>query len=171
METMKLITNLDLQAKNIMIACSDPTVFEEWERAGQEEPSPRKVDGDQVIYKSRDFVLRKYLRGIGRCMIADLGMTYIGKQHDGFIQPDIYRAAEVMLCMPWSSAADIWNVGVMVCMNTIPTSRPSIIPRFDDRNPRSNLILKRSGIYSKRGTCSVLEAMIGKSPMRVCLVK
>jgi hypothetical protein len=57
---MKLITNLDLQAKNIMIAFSDPTVFEEWERAEQEEPSPRKVDGDQVIYKSRDFVLRKY---------------------------------------------------------------------------------------------------------------
>ncbi|KAF2807179.1 kinase-like protein [Mytilinidion resinicola] len=108
------VVHTDLQAKNIMIACPDPTVFEEWERAEQQEPSPRKVDGDRVIYKSREFVLRKYLRGIGRCMIADLGMARIGKQHDGFIQPEIYRAPEVMFCMPWGSAADIWNVGVMI---------------------------------------------------------
>jgi serine/threonine-protein kinase SRPK3 len=122
-----------------MIACSDSTVFEEWEKAEQEEPSPRKVDGNQVIYKSRDFDLRKSLRGIGRCMIADLGMARIGKQHEGFIQPEIYRAPEVMLCMPWDSAADIWNVGVMVCTNTIPTPHPSKIPRFNNRNPCSNL--------------------------------
>lgn len=98
-----------------MLSCSDPTVFEQWEKAEREEPSPRKVDGDRVIYKSRDFDLRKYMRGIGRCMIADLGMARIGRQHEGFIQPEVYRAPEVMLCMPWNSAADVWNVGVMVC--------------------------------------------------------
>jgi hypothetical protein len=47
-------------------------------------------------------------------MIANLGMARIGEQHEGFIQPEVYRAPEVMLCMPWNSAADIWNVGVMV---------------------------------------------------------
>ncbi|RDL37342.1 uncharacterized protein BP5553_04775 [Venustampulla echinocandica] len=108
------VIHTDIQAKNIMLSCSDPTVFEEWDAAERGEPSPRKVDGDRVIYKSRDFDLRKYMRGIGRCVIADLGMARIGRQHEGFIQPDVYRAPEVMLCMPWNSAADIWNVGVMV---------------------------------------------------------
>lgn len=52
-------------------------------------------------------------------LIADLGMARIGPQHEGFIQPEIYRAPEVMLCMPWTSAVDIWNVGVMVCLDRI----------------------------------------------------
>ena len=97
-----------------MLSCSDPTVFQEWEKAGLDEPSPRKIDGDRIIYKSREFNLRQYMRGIGRCMITDLGMARIGEQHEGFIQPEVYRAPEVMLCLPWNSAADIWNVGVMV---------------------------------------------------------
>jgi len=47
-------------------------------------------------------------------MITDLGMARIGVEHEGFIQPEVYRAPEVVLCMPWTSAADIWNVGVMI---------------------------------------------------------
>lgn len=105
---------VDLQAKNIMLSCSDSSVFDSWEKSEIDEPAPRKVDGNRVIYKSREFNLRRDIRGIGRCIITDLGMARIGVQHEGFIQPEIYRAPEVMLCMPWISAADIWNVGVMV---------------------------------------------------------
>jgi serine/threonine-protein kinase SRPK3 len=97
-----------------MICCSDAPVFEEWEQEELDEPSPRKIDGDRVIYKSREFNLRRSLRGVGRCVIADFGMARIGNEHQGFIQPEAYRAPEVMLCMPWKSPADIWNLGVMV---------------------------------------------------------
>src|ERR1700712_2976448 len=97
-----------------MLTCSDPTVFEEWEKAEIEDPSPRKVDGDRIVYKSREFDLKKDARGVGRCIISDMGTAYIGKQHEGFIQPAVYRAPDVMLCMPWNSAADIWNVGGLV---------------------------------------------------------
>lgn len=114
-----------------MLSCSDPTIFAEWEKAEQENPSPRRVDGDRVIYKSRTFDLRKEMRGIGRCMITDLGMARLGKQHEGFIQPEVYRAPEVMLCMPWGPAADIWNVGVMVCSkNTKAIPHPSLNQLF-----------------------------------------
>jgi serine/threonine protein kinase len=34
--------------------------------------------------------------------------------HDGLIQPDIYRAPEVILGMSWTSKVDIWNVGALV---------------------------------------------------------
>ena len=104
----------DLQAKNIMLSCSDASVFESWEKSEIDEPAPRKEDGNRVIYKSREFNLRRDMRAIGRCMITDLGMARIGVQHEGFIQAEIYRAPEVMLCMPWTSVADIWNIGVMV---------------------------------------------------------
>jgi serine/threonine-protein kinase SRPK3 len=104
----------DLQAKNIMLSCSNPSIFDSWEKSEIDEPAPRKVDGNRVIYKSREFNLRRDMRSVGRCMITDLGMARIGVEHEGFIQPEVYRAPEVMLCMPWTSAADIWNVGVMV---------------------------------------------------------
>jgi serine/threonine-protein kinase SRPK3 len=123
-----LLTNAkDLKAKNIMLACSDPTVFEDWEKAELYDPSPSKIDGDSVVYKSREFNPRQYMRGIGRCTIADLGMACIGKTHEGFIQPDVYRAPEVMLCMPWNSAADIWNVGVMVCTANLQFARRTLM--------------------------------------------
>ncbi|OAL49326.1 kinase-like protein [Pyrenochaeta sp. DS3sAY3a] len=101
-------------AKNIMLSCSDSSVFDSWEKSEIGEPAPRKVDGNRIIYKSREFNLKRDMRSIGRCMITDLGMARIGVQHAGFIQPEVYRAPEVMLCMPWTSAADIWNVGVMI---------------------------------------------------------
>src|SRR4051794_38661382 len=98
-----------------MLDCRDPTVFKDWEKEEQETPSPSKVDGDRMIYQSRQFNLRKYVRGVGRCMISDFGVARIGTQpHTGFIQPERYRAPEVILCMPWGSAVDIWNLGVMV---------------------------------------------------------
>ena len=101
-----------------MLSCSDPTVFQEWEKAEQDEPIPRKIDGERVVYKSREIDLPKYARAIGGRMISDFGMARIGDEQEGLIQPDVYRAPEVMLCMPWSSATDIWNVGVMVCIRS-----------------------------------------------------
>merc|ERR1712070_158211 len=32
----------------------------------------------------------------------------------GLIQPELYRAPEVLFEMGWDSSADIWNVGVMI---------------------------------------------------------
>ena len=90
----------DLQAKNIMLSCSDSSVFGLWEKSKIDEPAPRKVDGNRVIYESPEFNLRRDIRGIGRCMITDLGMARIGVQHEGFKQPEVYRAPEVILCMP-----------------------------------------------------------------------
>lgn len=49
-------------------------------------------------------------------LLADFGEACIGdKEHEGLIQPDLYRAPEVVLGMKWTPKVDIWNVGVLVC--------------------------------------------------------
>ncbi|KAF2436428.1 kinase-like protein [Tothia fuscella] len=115
LHTQSHVVHTDLQATNILFTCEDPTIFEDWERVEQEDPSPCKVDGNRVIYQSREFNLLQNMRGVGRCVIADLGAARIGLVHEGFIQPRLYRAPEVTLCMPWGPPADIWNAGVLVC--------------------------------------------------------
>jgi hypothetical protein len=37
-----------------------------------------------------------------------------GVEYREDIQPDIYRAPEVILDIPWTYSVDIWNVGCMV---------------------------------------------------------
>ncbi|OBT40188.1 hypothetical protein VE00_08837 [Pseudogymnoascus sp. WSF 3629] len=75
-------------------------------------PSPRKVDGDGTIYKSRSLVITK---NPGRPVITDFGEARIGQQtYDDDIQPFQYRTPEVIMDMPWSYEVDIWNVGVMI---------------------------------------------------------
>ncbi|KAJ5558175.1 kinase-like domain-containing protein [Penicillium sp. DV-2018c] len=74
-------------------------------------PSPRKVDGDRVIYFSRKL---GRTRQHGRSILCDFGQARFGSStYCGDIQPHIYRAPEVLLRMPWDQKVDIWNMGVM----------------------------------------------------------
>ncbi|PBP21617.1 hypothetical protein BUE80_DR007645, partial [Diplocarpon rosae] len=51
----------------------------------------------------------------GRPILCDFSLARDGQvDHYHNIQPDPYRAPEVILEMPWGYAVDIWNVGVMV---------------------------------------------------------
>jgi serine/threonine-protein kinase SRPK3 len=110
----RLITSIDIQAKNIIISTKDESIFKEWDRAEEAEPSPRKVDGDRVVYQSQFFRLKKGWSGFGMPILSDFGNARIGDVQEGLIQPDLYRAPEVVLGMEWTSKVDIWNVGVLV---------------------------------------------------------
>lgn len=97
----------------MMLEFDDPAVFAEYERAELEDPTPRKeVDANRNIYFSRDFCAP---RDIGAPVLCDLGSAVHGRgPHTSFIQPKFYRAPEVVLGVPWTFSADIWNVGCMV---------------------------------------------------------
>ncbi|KAH1783240.1 hypothetical protein KXX36_000368 [Aspergillus fumigatus] len=47
-------------------------------------------------------------------LLSDFGEARLGDVHNGLIQPDIYRAPEVILGMSWTSKVDIWNVGALL---------------------------------------------------------
>ncbi len=54
-------------------------------------------------------------KSIGEPVLCDFGNAVYGTKindHDAY--PDVYRCPEVMLHLPWSYSADIWNVGTMV---------------------------------------------------------
>lgn len=105
---------LDIQAKNIIISAKDDSTFHEWADNEKADPSPRKVDGDYTVYLSRPFRRKKGWSGFGMPLLSDFGEARLGNVHEGLIQPDIYRAPEVILGMSWTSKVDIWNVGVLV---------------------------------------------------------
>lgn len=106
------IVHTDIKADNILQSIEDPSILEAFTQAELKQPSPRKVIDEYTVYASRSLDLPK---SFGNSVLSDFGSAVAGdEQHDHDIQPDVYRSPEVMLNMPWSYPADIWNVGVMV---------------------------------------------------------
>lgn len=89
-------------------------MLEDFENAEADEPSPTKVIDDvRTIYASRKLRLPKNALW-GQPVLCDFGESRIGENHRGLIQPELYRAPEVLFDMGWSSSVDIWNVAVLV---------------------------------------------------------
>lgn len=113
LEPAKTLFHLDIKANNIMFGSEDNSVFTAFEEAEFQTPSPRKeeVDG-RIIYASRQVALPKNKTPP---MLCDFGSAVLGNEpHTENAQPNIYRAPEVILDIPWSYSIDIWNVGCMV---------------------------------------------------------
>ncbi|GAM91389.1 hypothetical protein ANO11243_094390 [Dothideomycetidae sp. 11243] len=48
-------------------------------------------------------------------VLTDFGqMRHIEPQNTGWCMPDVYRAPEVLLKLPWGYPIDVWSVGVMM---------------------------------------------------------
>lgn len=50
-----------------------------------------------------------------------------GRVNDEWVMPDLYRAPEVLLKIPWTFQIDMWSVGVMVASNLNPPT-PAYLP-------------------------------------------
>ncbi|KAK4989742.1 hypothetical protein LTR66_006998 [Elasticomyces elasticus] len=102
----------DIKASNIMLTINDDTILQDFEKAEMEKPSDRKVYPDRTIYTSRQF-RRPTVYGLPT--LCDFGEARFGPvQEPAVVQPEAYRAPEVVLEMPWSYSVDIWNIGVMI---------------------------------------------------------
>lgn len=97
-----------------MLTVDDESLFARFEMSEAEEPSPMKIiDDTRTVYGSRKLGLPKDALW-GQPVLCDFGEARIGSLHSGLIQPELYRAPEVLFDMSWSSAVDIWNVAVLV---------------------------------------------------------
>lgn len=96
-----------------MFGIGDNIVFTEFEEAEMQKPSPRKEDADgRIVYVSRELEMPKEW---GAPVLCDFGSAVIGSEtHLEDVQPNIYRAPEVILEVPWSYSIDIWNLGCVV---------------------------------------------------------
>ncbi|PWY66375.1 kinase-like protein [Aspergillus sclerotioniger CBS 115572] len=112
------VVHTDLKLENIMVSIEDPTVLAEFMDSQLEKPMAFKIDSTgQPVYQSRDdFGPLKSLRSIPQ--LVDFGLTTRLEEDDDWgvwpIQPDHYRAPEVILGNGWQMSADIWNLGVLL---------------------------------------------------------
>jgi serine/threonine protein kinase len=97
----------------------DPSVIDEYVNAQGDHLMPRKPVSDRSIYLSHNNfgALKSYWM---LPKIADFGLAHRGDGEKSFrhpIQPPLYHAPEVLLGVPWSYSADIWNLGVFVSIS------------------------------------------------------
>jgi serine/threonine protein kinase len=104
----------DINPSNVMMTINDISLLENFEKQEAETPSPTKVIDDvRTIYGSRKFG-RPTDGHLGQFTLCDFGEVRIGKVHKGLIQPERYRAPEVLFDMKWDSSVDVWNVANLV---------------------------------------------------------
>lgn len=108
---------IDIHPNNILAGVEDVSVLTILERDELSSPSPRKQDGDRIIYLSRPMFLTD-----GEPLLSDLGEARLGQSHKGTIMPSLYRAPEVILGLDWNNKVDIWGFGQTV-IQPIPAIR------------------------------------------------
>lgn len=105
------IASLDLKLENIMVSFEDPSVLADFMDSQLEKPMAFKIDSaGRSVYQSRDdFRPLKSLKSIPQ--FVDFGLaTRLEEDNDWGvwpIQPDHYRAPEVILGNGWQMPADI----------------------------------------------------------------
>ncbi|KAG5959629.1 hypothetical protein E4U56_004889 [Claviceps arundinis] len=106
------VAHADIKENNILLE-ADKAVFRAFEQDELDEPSPRKELDGRTIYASRELNMPGK---IGVPVLCDFGsaIPLDDTTRCEKIQPDIYRAPEVILDIPWTSSVDIWNVGCMI---------------------------------------------------------
>jgi serine/threonine-protein kinase SRPK3 len=103
---------LDIQEGNIMIGVDDDTIFKTFEQEEFAEPSLRKIDGDRIIYATRQVEIPD---NPSHFILCDFGDAQYGEETDiGEVMPDLYRAPEIVLGVEWNEKIDIWSVGLIV---------------------------------------------------------
>lgn len=108
------IIHTDMQSRNMLLKIDNTDVFSVFEEAELQEPAPRKILEDRVIYKSR-----RIPRTRGLPIITDFGEARFADEdrRGQDIMPDAYRAPETILKMNWDNKVDIWSIGMVVSDN------------------------------------------------------
>ncbi|KAJ5697170.1 hypothetical protein N7488_010854 [Penicillium malachiteum] len=112
------IVHTDLKLDNIMVSIEDPAVLSNFMDSQLEKPMAFKIDsiGRPVYQSCSDFGSLKSLRSIPQLVDFELAARLAEDDDWGVwpIQPDHYRAPEVILGNGWQTQADIWNLGVLM---------------------------------------------------------
>ncbi len=98
-----------------MFEIADDAVLVDFEQRELQTPCARKETQGRCIYTSRELMMP---RNLGAPVLCDFGSAVVGGvEHLEDVQPNIYRAPEVILHVPWTYSVDMWNVGCMVSRN------------------------------------------------------
>ncbi|KOC09566.1 hypothetical protein AFLA70_762g000320 [Aspergillus flavus AF70] len=113
------MVHADLKLENIMVSFEDPAVMGDFMNDQFDQPMEYKIDstGRPVYQRHNDFGPLRQLRNIIP-KIVDFGHCARLDSDDDWgiylIQPDHYRAPEVVLGCGWRMNTDLWNLGVIL---------------------------------------------------------
>ncbi|MCJ1317097.1 hypothetical protein MMC15_002419 [Xylographa vitiligo] len=146
------VIHTDIKTDNILQEIEDESILADFEKAEFEHPSPRKVDRGRTIYTTRKLGFPKTA---GHPVLSDFGLARFGNlMNDDDIQPELYRAPEVILELKWSYSVDIRNVGVMIW-------------DMFERKHMFNGIDPENKQYSNRFHLAEMVAYLGPPPMEL----
>lgn len=95
----------DLKAANFLHTIEDDTLLPNFEAEELETPSPYKIVEDNYVYESRELGIPRIS---GDLVLIDFGESRIGAQkYTQQLQPEVYRAPEVLLQMDWDHKVGI----------------------------------------------------------------
>ncbi|PNY23331.1 Protein kinase-like domain protein, partial [Tolypocladium capitatum] len=112
------VIHADLKLDNIMVTFEDQSTIRTFVQAQATHPMARKHVGHRTVYRCHnDF--GPVTHGLGNMIpqITDFGLAQRGDKAEPLIhpiQPNEFRAPEVLLGIGWSYSADMWNFGAMI---------------------------------------------------------
>ncbi|KAG8156846.1 hypothetical protein KVR01_013259 [Diaporthe batatas] len=110
MHTKANMVHTDIQEGNIMFSIEDEAELKEIEDDEMSTPSSRKVYKDEAT-----FLTRQVFTEVGDPKLIDLGEARFGqKSYEEEVMPDLYRAPEILLGVPWDEKVDIWALGLTI---------------------------------------------------------
>ncbi|KAK2804903.1 hypothetical protein FQN50_006410 [Emmonsiellopsis sp. PD_5] len=145
------IIHTDIKEENILLGLADSSILEQLDTKEIAALSFYKSVNGYNLYRSANFGIPTRF---GRPILCDFSLARNGQvEHCHDIQPDPYRAPEVILEMPWGYAVDIWNVGVMVW------------GMFENRHMFNGLD-PESGKYGNRFHLASMVGLLGPPPLK-----
>ncbi|CAK1363102.1 unnamed protein product [Cercospora beticola] len=110
LHTEASLTHCDIKLSNIMLEIEDTSVHSTFAENERTDPVPRKViDERRTIYGSRKLP-HPQGHAFGRPILCDFGEARIGSTFPYTeLQPEVYKAPEILLQLPWDHKVDIWN--------------------------------------------------------------
>ncbi|KAI8211807.1 Serine/threonine-protein kinase SRPK [Colletotrichum sp. SAR 10_86] len=114
LHTVANIIHTDIQDGNIMLSVKDANVLDALVEDEWDLPSARKIIKDRVIYASTGLEIPDEP---GDPVIADFGDARIDEgpfEFEEEVMPDVYRAPEIVLGVPWNEKIDIWALGLLI---------------------------------------------------------
>ncbi|TVY71435.1 Serine/threonine-protein kinase SRPK [Lachnellula suecica] len=151
------IVHADLKLDNILVSFEDASVLKEFVQAQRENPMfQMERDGYSIYQSHNQFGPLRVRLGPFVPIIADFGHAHwIDKSQPQInpIQPDCYRAPEVILGTGWGSSADIWNLGVLL-WNMLEGMNTNLFTNINSRD----------GKYMARNHLAQMIALFGPPP-------
>ncbi|GIZ44951.1 hypothetical protein CKM354_000813500 [Cercospora kikuchii] len=109
------VIHTDLKPGDLLICFWNPNDLAEYVRQEADNPMRRKIVGDRTIYRSHGCL--GTLENFAPLKLVDYDQAVFvdgeaSERHP--IQPSAYRSPEVLLDIPYSYSADIWNLGLLI---------------------------------------------------------